>query len=48
MLRLFLIPRLALPALTRDSPLVLGIALERLKQNDSRKISFRMKIDKRL
>lgn len=25
MLRLFLIPRLALPALTRDSPLVLGI-----------------------
>ena len=36
MLRLFLIPRLALPALTRDSPLVLGIALERLKQNDSR------------
>ena len=36
MLRLFLIPRLALPALTRDSPLVLGIALERLNQNDSR------------
>ena len=28
--------RPALPALTRDSPLVLGIALERLKQNDSR------------
>ena len=36
MRRLFLIPRLALPALTRDSPLVFFIALEILIQNDSR------------
>ena len=34
MRRLFFIPRLVLPALIRDSPLVLGIALERLKQTD--------------
>ena len=36
MRRLFFIPRLVLPALIRDSPLVWGTVSERLKQNDSR------------
>ena len=36
MRRLFLIPRLVLPALTRDSPLVWGTALENWKPHDRR------------
>ena len=36
MRRLFLIPRLALPALTRGSPLVWGTVSENWKPNDRR------------